>query len=275
LLADLHCDGAAEHLSVSGLDEAAIAAMVEAAVGHAGDDGPSELVPVLRAQTAGNPFFLRELLAHLVESGAPDAGGQLAAPESVRQVIAQRVARLSAPARRTLCVAAAAGVTFSFRLLERVLGERSGVLDALDEAVAAGLLAEALYGEYVFVHTVVRQTIYGGLGSARRMRFHRQLGEALEALEDVDAHVETRAHHFAQAAVDGIAIKGADYALVAGRRATSCLGFEEAADHYERGHRRRRAAPRGAYYLRRQEGGGSQDGDLGSLGAGSTGHDTR
>jgi DNA-binding SARP family transcriptional activator len=243
LLADLHRDASAERLSIRGLNGAAIAALVEA-TGHALDSTP-ELARVLGAQTAGNPFFLRELLVHAAASstissdGGPSdtsvAAKQLEAPEGLRHVIGQRVSRLSGAAGQVLRAAAVAGPTFSFVLLERVLDERSEVLDALEEAVAAGLLAEAGHDKYVFAHALVRQTIYGQLGSARRLRLHRQIGEALEASDDHDAHVEALAHHFTQAAADGQAAKAADYALAAGRSATARLGYEEAAAHYERG----------------------------------------
>jgi predicted ATPase len=197
LLADLQRDASTERLSIRGLDEPAIAALLEAAVGHTLDERP-ELVHVLVAQTAGNPFFIRELLAHLTESGERvDTGvtaATLEAPKGLRQVICHRVARLSAPARRALRVAAVAGSTFSFVLLERALGERSGALDALDEAVAAGLLAEAGHGDYAFAHALVRETIYGQLGSARRLHLHRRLAEAVEALEAADAPIEALAY---------------------------------------------------------------------------------
>jgi tetratricopeptide (TPR) repeat protein len=247
LLADLHRDASAERMSIRGLDQPAIAALLEAAVGHPLDQRDSQLANAIGAQTAGNPFFIRELLAHLAESGTlfgaderstPGAtAAQLQAPERLRHVIAQRVARLSAPARRTLRVAAVAAhaAVFSFALLERVLGDRPTLLDALDEAVAAGLLTEAGPGHYVFAHALVRQTIYGQLGSTRRVHVHRQLGEALESLDKPEAYVEALAHHFAHAAADGQADKAADYALAAGRSATSRLGYEEAVAHYERG----------------------------------------
>jgi tetratricopeptide (TPR) repeat protein len=109
------------------------------------------------------------------------------------------------------------------------------VLDALDEAVAAGLLIDAGQGEYVFAHALVRQTIYQQLGTGRRMRLHRHLGEALEALGHTEVCVEALAHHFAHAAPDGQGVKAAIYALAAGRNATAHLGYEEAAAHYERG----------------------------------------
>ncbi|MEA2493963.1 MAG: hypothetical protein QOJ29_1874, partial [Thermoleophilaceae bacterium] len=188
---------------------------------------------------------------------------QLDVPDGLRQVIGQRVARLSAPAQRTLRFAAVAGPTFSFVLLERVLGEQSVVLDALDEAVAAGLLTEAGQDQYAFAHALVRQTIYEQLGAARRMRLHRQLGETLEALGDTDAHVEALAHHFAQAALDGQTDKAVDYALAAGTSAIARFGYDEAAAHYERGLQalehaaqppeQRRGRPLAAYEQRRCE----------------------
>jgi DNA-binding SARP family transcriptional activator/tetratricopeptide (TPR) repeat protein len=236
MLADLQRDDRVERLSIGGLDGAAIAALLKAAIGPAGERA-AHLARELEAQTAGNPFFIRELLAHAAASGAGSAGGVAAlgpdVPEGLRDVIGQRVAGLSSPARRALRAAAVAGVTFSFLVLERVLGEGAAVLDALDEAVAAGLLTELQRGEYAFAHALVRETIYGQLGAARRMRLHRQLGEALEALDGEP--VEALAHHFAQAAPDGHGAKAAAYALAAGRSAAARLGYEEAADHYERG----------------------------------------
>jgi tetratricopeptide (TPR) repeat protein len=96
-------------------------------------------------------------------------------------------------------------------------------------------LAEAGQGDYVFAHALVRQATYRQLSSARRMRLHRQLGEALEALGDAEARVEALAHHFAQAAADGQGVKAAAYALAAGYSASARLGYEDAAAHYEQG----------------------------------------
>jgi DNA-binding SARP family transcriptional activator len=238
LLADLHRGASAEHLSVRGLDEPAIAALLQATTGPAPEEH-ADLARVLTDHTSGNPLFVRELLAHLRESGKHLSAGvtaeQLQAPERLRHVIGQRVVRLSGPTVQALRIAAVAGPPFSFVLLERVLGERASTLDALDEAVATRLLAEIGNGDYVFAHALVRQTIYDGVGDARRIHLHRQIGEALETLGDPDAHVEALAHHFAQAAADGQGVKAADYALAAGRKATTGLAYEEAAEHYQRG----------------------------------------
>ena len=245
LLADLQRDASAPRLGIGGLDEDGITALLEAAAGHALAEPGREFARVLQSETGGNPFFIREVLAHLAESGAIYRAGErwttdlgaaeLEVPEGLRHVIRQRVARLSEPARRALAVAAVAGPAFPLSLLEGVLGEQSGLLDGLDESISAGLLTEAGPGEYAFAHALVRQAIYDGHSSARRVRLHRRLGEALETRANAPAHVEALAHHFAEAAADGQAAKAAGYALAAARRASARLAFEDAAAHCERG----------------------------------------
>jgi hypothetical protein len=198
----------------------------------------------IAVESRGNPLFVREVAAHVIESGRSEL------PDELRQIIDQRVARLSQPARRALTVAAAIGPTFSLPVVERVMADEPGVIDALDEAAGAGLLVDAGHGDYAFAHTLVRNAIYAGLGSARRMRLHRQVGEALEA--SGDAPLEALAYHFAEAARDGQARKAATYALAAGRSAARRAGYDEAAAQYERGLRALEAAGRPEEKLRRE-----------------------
>jgi DNA-binding SARP family transcriptional activator len=244
LLVDLKRDSSVETMTLGGLDEREIARLLEAAAGHAPERHAADLAGLLQTETGGNPFFIRELLANLIESGAIGREGErwkdlraseLEVPEGLRQVIRQRVARLSEGARNALSVAAVVGPTFAFATVEHVLSAEPGLLDALDEAAGRGLLVEAGQGDYAFAHVLVSQTIYAELSSPRRMRLHRQVGEALEALVDVDANVEALAYHFAEAVRDGQARKAASYALAAGRSATARLAYEQAAAHYERG----------------------------------------
>jgi hypothetical protein len=147
-------------------------------------------------------------------------------------------------------VAAVVGPTFSVPVVERVMADEPGVIDAVDEAAGAGLLVDAGRGDYAFAHTLVRHTIHSGLGSARRMRLHRQVGEALEA--SGDAPPEALAYHFAEAAEDGQARKAASYALAAGRSAVHRAGYDEAAAQYERGLRALEAGGRPDEKLRRE-----------------------
>lgn len=239
LVAHLHSTDDANVVSLEGLDEAAIAELVADASGGADATRDRNLARILRAQTSGNPFFVRELLVHLATSGAlsrePPMRGPIDLPERLRTVILERVARLSQLSRQSLSVGAVAGMTFPLPLVERVVGESQDVLGALDEGVEAGIVADAGRGKYTFAHALVRQALYESLASARRIRLHRLLGETLETLPRASATADELARHFAEAASDGAADKAVRWAIAAGREAAAGLGFEEAATHYVRG----------------------------------------
>ena len=77
----------------------------------AGAPVAADLVTAVCTETDGNPFFTREVVAHLCEDGAlaPGPDGRLrtalpltVVPEGVRQVIARRRRRLSAPEMNAL-----------------------------------------------------------------------------------------------------------------------------------------------------------------------------
>ena len=119
-----------------------------------------------------------------------------------------------------------------------VLATEDAILDALDEATAAALVAE-VPGEpehYSFSHALIRTTLYEELSSARRARLHRRVGEALEALTGATpgARIDELAHHWLAAAQVADAAKAIGYARQAGDRALAGLAYEAAAAHYER-----------------------------------------
>ena len=178
LLADLQRDASAARIAVRGLGTPAIETLVRATEAAASPAAVAALVTWLKDQTTGNPFFIRELLAHLRETQATQPWS-LDVPEGLRRLIATRIARLSAPTQRALEVGAVAAPVFSPALVERVAGAGA---DGLEEAAAAGLLLPAERGQYTFAHALVPQAIYGGLGPERRTRLHRRVAEALEQL---------------------------------------------------------------------------------------------
>ena len=163
LLGELRADRTIEPMILQGLQPSAVAALLQAtAPGLARRE--AGLPDRLHGDTNGNPLFVRELLAHLIEAGAPTFD----APDQVRDLIARRVARLSEASRRALAVAAVVGEAFSVSIVEHALDGDDDLLDALDEATAARLVTEAGHGDYLFAHALVRQTIYDRLSAARR-----------------------------------------------------------------------------------------------------------
>ena len=115
----------------------------------------------------------------------------------------------------------------------------------LEEAVAARIIAEVppAVGRYSFA--LIRETLYAELSTARRVRFHHQIGGVLESLygSTPESHPSTSAgqalaelaYHFFQAAHGGSDVdKAVSYATQAGARAMAMLAYEAAASQYER-----------------------------------------
>ena len=238
LLADLHREPGITRLTLTGLEPAEVASLVVAAGGH----GEADLAGAVHAATAGNPFFVEEVLRHLAETGGLGQGPvAVGLPDGVREVVARRLRRLSEPANVALALAAVIGVEFDAELLEVAGAELGGdeLLDALDEAVAAKVVLEAghLPGRYRFAHALVRQTIYQGLTPTQRARLHRQVGHAIEAArgDDLGEDLAVLAHHFAAGSRPGAVSKAVDFALRAGTYALDSLAQEDAVVHLERG----------------------------------------
>ena len=67
--------------------------------------------------------------------------------------------------------------------------DEDDLLDALDPALAAGLLREDGIDRYLFGHALVRDTIYGAIPSARRARAHARVAEALHGTSGRETEV--------------------------------------------------------------------------------------
>jgi class 3 adenylate cyclase len=244
VLADLRSVGGVQRVALHGLGVDEVAQIMTAVAGHDLEPDGLELAAEIARETDGNPFFVGEILRGLSESGAlvfDEAAGRwnvdrstaIALPESVREVIERRVERLGNEALEVLTQAAVIGRVFDLELLSWMLEiEESRVLDHLEAAVAASLLAESSerVGQFRFAHALVNQTLYEGLGATRRARMHQRVAQALEQLygEDPGEHLTELALHWRLAAVSVDKAKAANYALRAGQRALESLAPAEA-----------------------------------------------
>lgn len=211
-----------------------IAAYVSASTGaHA----PQSVVRAIHGETGGNPLYVRELLRHLIEEGRLTARdgtlstdfslSKLALPSSLIHVVRQRVARLSAPCVALLrCAAVAEGPTPLATLARAARLEAYHALDAVDAAVASGLLREE-DGRYALVHAVVRRALYEDLGADGRARTHRALALALEDEPGAD-RARLAAHYHRSNALPGSA-PGVDHAVAAAEHARAVGAHERSA----------------------------------------------
>jgi DNA-binding SARP family transcriptional activator len=182
MLADRGREVPVTQMALAGLDQPAIAELLGPTVAD------PELVARLHEHTAGNPFFIEEVVRTLDELGsAVDEDPGLAAgnvpllPERVQAVIQDRLRRLPEPTREALSAAAVLGGDFGLELLEAVIGE-PGQDVAIDAAVASGLVLEAERPDrrYRFCHMLAREAVYRSLGAGRRAQLHLRAARALE-----------------------------------------------------------------------------------------------
>ncbi len=219
-------------LALSGLDRPEVSTFIG---GSAGVEPDEALVAAIYEETEGNPLFLDEVVRLLASEGkladialAPFL--RLEIPHGIRAVIDHRVGRLSEECRSALALAAVLGREFSLDALALVSGSSpSRIVDLLQDAMAERVVTQAAPGRLRFSHALIRDVLYDELPQARRIRLHREIGEALERVYDEhEPHLTELAHHFVAAAPAGDVEKAIDYARRAGERAVRLLAYEEA-----------------------------------------------
>jgi DNA-binding CsgD family transcriptional regulator len=223
---------------------------------------PQTILEAVSRQTEGNPLFMTEVVRLLMQEGVlteeglrtfhafPGAirskvpqgtvpGLSLRIPDGIREVIGNRLNRLSAQCNRTLTIAAVVGREFKLEellcLTDDLTPER--VLETLEEAEQERIIEglPGAVGHYQFAHALIRETLYDELTAARQMQLHGQVARALEAHfgADLEPHVARLVHHFVAAGQAAEADKAIDYATRAGMRAIAMLAYEEAMRYYE------------------------------------------
>ena len=210
--------------------------------GGAGGAGASrEVLDAVLVSADGNPLFLEERLASLLETRAlvraqdgwrldQAAGPQV--PQALERLVRARVDRLSPAARDAVRPASVLGTEFPLSLLDAVCAPCLGA--ALDELCERDLLRQVA-GEpepvYRFRHALIQEAVYNGLLGAERRLLHGRAAWALEAAaagrtEDVAAVL---GRHFAAAGETARALR---YYEQAGDHATDAFANDEAIASY-------------------------------------------
>ncbi|MER5530367.1 AAA family ATPase [Streptomyces sp. NPDC002677] len=174
-------------VSLDQLPEAQVAELAGALA--RGVPGPM-LTERLRS-AAGNPLYVRELLDALARVGALDsADGRVeltATGRDVRElnaltdVIADRLASLSADAQEALRAASLLGPEFSVTDLAAAVGSGAGsLLRVVEEALGAGVL-ESAGSRLRFRHGLLKEVLYEAMPTPLRTAFLRRAAQELMA----------------------------------------------------------------------------------------------
>lgn len=190
-------------LDLEPLRPAATAELVAALLGD-GLPAPS-LVSMLQGRTAGNPYYVEEMVRWLRDSGRlrraglqwlAVPGSEADLPPSLEETLRHRTRSLDAGARTVLQWLAVAGGSLDLALLTEVSGlEAATLADALDRLVSVGLVAEerARRTGYRVRHPLVAECVERDLTAAHRRLVHRRLATVLAARGEPPGVVA--AHH--------------------------------------------------------------------------------
>jgi DNA-binding CsgD family transcriptional regulator len=208
VLGELATSQVVGRLKIDPLSSAAVAELAE----PAGVDAET-----LYRQTLGNPFFVTEVVA----------AGSLEIPDTIRDAVLARAARLHPLAQGLIEAVAVVPLRTELWLLDALAGE---AVNELDESLASGVLTSE-QGAVAFRHELARLTVEESLSPNRRLALHRAALAALAAPPTGAPDLARLAHH-AEAAGDTSAVL--EFAPAAAAQAAARGAHRQAADQYGR-----------------------------------------
>jgi tetratricopeptide (TPR) repeat protein len=222
----------ARHLKLLRFDEKTIGELSTAMLGTAG--GQSEVLDLLRRETAGNAFFMVEVVRALAEeAGSLDEIGKRALPQQVfargiQSVISRRLSSVPDWALGLLKLAAVSGRKIDRATLNALEPKLDGWLQLCTDAA----ILEISDAEWQFAHDKLREQVIAMLESDEKRRLHRLIAQAMERLYGAQGpHVGALGHHYEKA---GEWEKAGRYLSLGGAEALRRGGLSGAAEMLER-----------------------------------------
>ncbi len=181
------------------------------------DDLPASVHARILERAEGNPFFLEEIVRHLIDEGRIVREGErwramagieeIQIPDTVQGVLAARIDLLEPEHKRALQGAAVVGRVFWPGPVGLLLGDSAPIDDALrtfeDRELVLSRLGSAIAGEpeYIFKHILTREVAYESLPRRERGAMHALVARWLEETvgDRSREFVELLAHHYATA----------------------------------------------------------------------------
>lgn len=168
-------------LTVTPLERAHVGEYVRSALSLGAEPDEGLIEQVFRL-TGGNPFYLRETLHILSDpqrGGGPLADVALKLPPRLDAVVHQRLSRAQGDVRDLLdAVAVLADGSQDIEPVRHLMEAPIGsAVRALNKACELGILQEGPAGKISFVHDIMRNTVYGGLGTTARRYLHARAAE--------------------------------------------------------------------------------------------------
>ncbi len=245
MLEAIKTGGGIEELTLERLREIDVGEMLGSMLGTG--ELPEIFIARIARETAGNPFFVEELMRGLVErevvhlAGGSwkirDEIGRIEIPPTVAAAFRRRASMLGDDARALLEVMAVCGRPVAADVLAQATrlapeAAHAALAELVDRRMIREVPGPGLF--YGMSHDRLRETVYGDLDTEVRAQLHLTIARSMETVyaRELEEHVFEIADHF-NAAVAGLSErherdKVAGYNELAGRRSKRSGAFEAA-----------------------------------------------
>ncbi len=191
-----------------------------------------KFIEQLESQCEGNPFFIQEMLNHMVQENVISlVEGQhfltqenYSIPRNIEEVIHRRLDLLEPNAMAIAEFISCIGREFDMEIpmiTEMIIDPKT----ALQKLEGAGIILDGQ-----FSHALFQEVIYRGINQRWQAVYHKDIGEIYERLYDSNDVTYELARHFSRSRE---ARKGFEYCSSAGEKAEVSLAPEQAAEYYE------------------------------------------
>lgn len=215
--------------------------LVESLVGSS--DLENSFANRLYEATDGNPYFTKELIRSLIDSGkivktqtgSYSLSGETAIssetlPHTVQQAVERRIEQLPKQLRDILSTASVLGKVFLLQDLLTLAGKKERTESAVERLILDGFLAEEREsrGErFTFCSGVVRDVLYAKITRPKRKSLHRKYAEDLEQRnpDRLERVYPQLLHHYLQA---GVHEKVVEYGLKLARKSLDAFSADDA-----------------------------------------------
>jgi len=205
---------------------------------------PAKIKSLIIQQTAGNPFFIEEVVRSFIDEGAIEVRNDtlevtpkidsVIIPKTINEVLMVRIDRLDEETRSLLKVASVIGRSFFHKILAKV-AERTEEMDSrlhyLEEIQLIREQDRKEELEYLFKHALAQEAAYESILIKKRKELHLKTAVAIESIfsERLPEFYGMLAMHFSKGEDSE---KAEEYLLKAGEEALRTSASAEAIGYY-------------------------------------------
>jgi predicted ATPase len=260
---ELIARGQGSEVLLGGLNRDAVQTYITQHVGE--DVARDEVARFVHKRTEGHPLFMVQVTDYLRQQNLLQALSPAvtqAVPTGLQQLIEVQLERLTPDEQQVLAIASVAGAEFTVATVTTGLQDKSEIIETLCEGLARG-------GQFIddrgvltwpdgtisercgFRHALYQEVLYTRLPEARRIRWHRVIGERIEKGYDERASevAAELAVHFERGHDRN---RTALYLQKAGENALRRYAYPEALGHFHKSAEFRQTLPQTTDRARRE-----------------------